>query len=133
MSYKFVISKPTKNVLTETNPNNLVFSSDYGTLKYETSGTVTVTAVVNGVDKLFFGFFNHNLGHYPYVEAYVKEIDANIYKPMPLFTSGATTFITYGLQLTTTQLLFRIRMVNYAFATYSIVFKYFIFKNDLGL
>lgn len=130
---KVVIAKPNYNALTETDPNNLVFSSDYGTLKYYASGSITVECVVDGPDKIFTDFITHNLNYYPYVEAYVLELEETIYKPMPLFNTGAATSITYGLQITATQLLFRVRMVNYDFDTYYIPFKCFIFKNNLGL
>ena len=96
------------------------------------SGSVAVEAVVDSPDQIFLGYFNHNLGYYPYVEAYVLDFDSSEYKPIPMLTAGASTSITYGVQITTTQILFKIRMVGYAFDTYNFTFKYFIFKNNLG-
>jgi len=43
MTNKIVVAKEGYNALTETNPNNLYFSSDYNTLKYYKSGSQTVT------------------------------------------------------------------------------------------
>ncbi len=37
---KIIIAKPQFSALTETNPDNLAFSSDYETLKYYASGSV---------------------------------------------------------------------------------------------
>jgi len=67
MSYKIVVSKPGYNVLTETDPDNLIFSSDYGTLKYHSSGSLTI--VVSSTANVFYSLTNnvlHNLGYLPF-------------------------------------------------------------------
>ena len=84
MAYKIAISKATKNVLTETDPDNLIFSSDYNTLKYHASGDQAV--VIDCADyydsEVFFPFgtwyyhrkeetIAHGLGYVPYFTSYV--------------------------------------------------------------
>lgn len=49
MSEKILISKPGINVGTVTNPNDLIFSSDYNTLKYDTIGSTTVTILQSSI------------------------------------------------------------------------------------
>ena len=67
MSYKIAISKPGYNVLTETDPNNLIFSSDYGTLKYFTSGSLTISvSVAANTQYSVSNSIVHNLGYLPF-------------------------------------------------------------------
>jgi len=75
MSYKVVMTKPTKNALTETDPNNLIFSSDFNTLKYFLSGNVNLNGswTTNPGDsvKTFNTDYSHNLGYKPFFICYV--------------------------------------------------------------
>lgn len=67
MTNKIIIAKPGKNALTETDPNNLIFSSDYNTLKYFASGSLTVS--VNASTNTFYHVENsvvHDLGYLPF-------------------------------------------------------------------
>ena len=87
MTYKAVITKPTKNALTETDPNDMIFSSDYNTLKYHLSGEKDVT--LNYPDyydtlvppipfptyylhKVVDSTVVHGLGYIPFFVAYVN-------------------------------------------------------------
>src|SRR6266542_550448 len=67
---KLIIAKSGFNALTETDPNNLIFSSDYNTLKYYLSGNTTV----NWTDDAGVSIVTvaHNLGYIPFFIAYVQ-------------------------------------------------------------
>jgi hypothetical protein len=133
LTMKLKIAKPGFNAITEDDPNNLVFSSEYETLKYHLSGTVTIEAVVDQLDQKFSGYYEHNLGYIPYFEAYVQETDGGTYLPVPFMKTGASTAIWYTVFADTTKIYFGVRMMSYTFDTYTFPFKYFIFKNSLGL
>ncbi len=59
---KVIVAKPGFNAKTETNPDNLKFSSDYNTLKYYFSDTFLMTGVT-GTTNVSIA---HNLGYVPF-------------------------------------------------------------------
>lgn len=73
MTHKIIITKPTFDALTETNPQNMIFSSDYNTLKYYISGSLVINVDV-GPDTIYSytNYFAHNLGYFPFHIIYVK-------------------------------------------------------------
>lgn len=134
MTYKLAISKSGYNVLTETNPNNFVFSSEYNTLKYLTTGTASIT--FSTADKFGDGYgkiisITHNAGYYPYVEVYVQDWDGNFVIPMR--RTGASFFYQHFVYVTTTNLYFGIKVSSAFSGTLTAYYNYFIFKNNLGL
>lgn len=84
MAYKIKISKSGFNVLTETNPNNLRFSSDYNTLKYYLNGTVNVDVYFD--TEGYYSFteeITHGLGYKPFFKCYAFWFG---YSPVGIFT-----------------------------------------------
>lgn len=131
MAYKIVISKVGYNVLTETDPNNLIFSSDYNTLKYYASGLLNLTFTGNGaIDQSTY--VTHNLGYEPYFEAYVKDNYMAKWVPVGHFAAGVD-YIQYFVYSTTTVLAVWCRGWASAPTSYDVDFRYFIFKNDLNI
>ena len=147
MSKKIVIAKAGFNVRNVTDPNNLIYSSDYDSLKYETTGIKVVT--VNRANYYHFqaGFFPiipdtyynravgtvaHGLGYTPYFSGYCIFSTSTIQAP---FYFGDAGFIAgYAVYADATNLHF---MVNYNTTlnsgTEDFTFRYRIFKNDLGV
>lgn len=127
MSQKFIISKPTFDATTETDPDNLIFSSDYSTLKYHASGSVSLssTGSNNGT------FVSHGLGYRPFFICYVND---------PVFTTRyfmcPFTFVDVGnyayleAWVDTGFIYFEI-LTNTLSAT--VDFRYKIFRNRTGL
>lgn len=72
MTFKAKVSKPGFNVLTETNPDNLIFSSDYNTLKYYASGSYQMANVTTTTNVTIA----HNLGYMPFFIVYVNDFFA---------------------------------------------------------
>lgn len=75
MSNKIVVAKTGFNALTETEPNNLAFSSDYNTLKYFMSGYLTVSVTLTSTrnynnPKDAYASVSHNLNYFPLFIAY---------------------------------------------------------------
>jgi hypothetical protein len=127
MTKKIIIAKTGFNALTETDPNNLIFSSDYNTLKYYLSGSVELS--VDGADASTS--ITHNLGFVPFFVVYV-----NTLSPVGTWSMVPQTFNDLGAYLymfayaDTTKIYFQIETAS---AVNTMTFYYKIFKNNLGL
>ena len=131
------IAKPGFDVLTETDPNKLIFSSDYNTLKYYKSGTITHS--VSEADNTLYrtkSYYTHNLNFYPYFEVYCKDDLMSGWQPVGKFEAGAGAYRSFYAFVTKTRLY--VVAAGYtgiggAGESYDVVFKYKIFRNNLGL
>ena len=136
MTNKIIITKDTYNALTDTNPKNHIFNSDYGTLKYLTKGTATIT--IEGGKSYYTGStsITHDLGYYPFVEVfcimYIGTPSGN-YEPCPFVGSGTTVQYGSSYRITTTTLQLYAQFYGVSSSTWTFDFIYFIFKNNLGL
>jgi len=137
MTHLLKISKSGYNVLTETNPNNLVFSSAYNTLKYYHSGS-TACSITSGASpqNQEFDIYTHNLGYYPFFTACMKfDADTSYYNLPMNFGDGGY----WGLNLiytTTTKLIHRSERGNIwgeRTGSYTATIYFKIFKNNLGV
>lgn len=124
------IAKPGKNVLLTDNPSDLIFSSDYGTLKYFDKQTKTLTLPVG--DVAITGTIDHNLGYYPYVEVFVKVEGFTNYEYCPFDGNGATTVYGATYKVTTSQIVLYAGGAPFASDT-DFDFLVFIYKNNLNL
>lgn len=130
------IAKSGINVLTENEPNRLIFSSDYGTLKYFYKGTIDVTVKCNSTDLEIRGTasYTHNLGYYPFVEVYMKD-PIGTYAYCPCILTGASTYAKGGYVIGKNDITFFVDNSGYpsftSNKTYTFIF--FIFKNNLQL
>jgi len=127
--YAIRVAKPEKSALNPSTPDDLIFTSEYNTLKYYTSGTVSI--VVSGTNA--YGTVNHNLGYYPYFTAYVNRFvfaNENLYATCPGFFSDFGFYSYANVYASTASLFFDFK-TNSASGTWK--FPYFIFKNNLGL
>ena len=139
MSYKTIITKATYNALTETNPDNLIFSSDYNTLKYDTSGSVSVDYVQNPSAITYYsGSFNHALGYVPVFYVFVnRDTGSNsYYEPCPYYYGAVPLKRNFYAYATTTYIYFICQMYLLDGAgdtNKNASFRYFVFKNSTGL
>lgn len=148
MAYKIKISKAGYNALTETDPNNLVFSSDYNTLKYWKAGSVDVEGSVAYYDSYtdFFGTFYrfrkevtvaHNLGFKPFFVAFVNRFPGTTseYHMVPGQFFDFLAYVTANVYADSTYLYFVVEwngtVSPSTLPTYT--FKYKIFRNNTGL
>lgn len=151
MTYKIKISKPTYNVFTEVDPDNLIFSSDYDTLKYYTTGDVNLE--YDYEDYYYSEEFNipfnytmyyhraeetytHNLGYKPFFSVYLLDYpEADDAIQMPYYFGDFLSFSTINAYSDNSKLYF----VYYAgieggnSGSISLDFRYRIFRNDTGL
>lgn len=84
MTQKIIVSKPGYDARTETNPDNLIFSSDYNTLKYYVNGGVDIAVYVD--TEGYYSFTKeiiHGLGYKPFFKTYAFLFG---YSPTGIFT-----------------------------------------------
>jgi len=135
MTHKIRTSKAGYNAITETAPNNLTFSSDYNTLKYDISGYVDVTYNKDASPITYVtGNVAHNLGYEPFFYVLVDdessgttfEFTPKIFRPL----LAARSFYAFT---TTTTLYFVTEMLGAGGTDNKTArFRYFIFRNNLG-
>jgi len=132
MNNKIIIAKNGFNALTETNPDNLIFSSEYNTLKYNINGNLSLTIVGNGTLQTTTSDVTHNLGYYPFFIVFVNDPDnSNQYNIAPRNQSIFTTTDTADAYAIDTNTI-RFRFSYSGSATKTQAFYYKIFKNRLG-
>ena len=146
MTQKVIISKPNYNALTETDPDNLIFSSDYNTLKYYLSGNLTVTVdfadyYIVERDPTFGPWYyhrkeetvTHNLGYKPFFIVYTEGLVGK-FSMCPYIFSDAGHYTLVQAYTDTTKLYFVIEARNTSpSGSGGGDFYYKIFKNDTGL
>lgn len=133
MTHKLIVAKPGFNALTETNPNNLTFSSDYKTLKYYKSGSTTISVPGSGsAINTDYDIFTHNLGYYPFFTAFIHNPAFTQYYSLPYQASGVGTYVYFTGHTTTSKLILNIKMSSNA-SLFNLTVYYKIYKNNLGL
>jgi hypothetical protein len=128
--YGVFVTKPTYDVLTAFNPSHFIFNSNFGTLKYHTSGTLAITIEIDYDYVAGSATYNHNLGYYPYVEAFVQ-LPTGEWEYMPSYGFGATTSWRITYKVTTTDIVFYAEETGFTDASITFNIKFFVFKNEL--
>jgi len=124
---KLIVTKSGFEATTETNPSNMIISSDYSTLKYFTFGEDST----NEYGRIEV---EHDLDYIPYVEVYVAigvGSPSNTYMYCPFTGSGATIAFGASYEITETKLYLYALMSGMPVDTWYFDFKYFIFRNEL--
>ncbi|SRR6266496_1710405 len=136
MSNKVIVAKSGFNVLTETNPKNLKFSSDYGTLKYFTKTTKNISFDANAGDISCHGTYTHNLGYYPFVDVLCRVYigaPAGNYEYCPFAGAGAVVFYSANYIITPTTIEFYGQINGVSTSIWNFDFLAFVYKNNLNL
>ena len=136
MATKLAISKSGFNVLTETNPKNFIFSSDYGTLKYHTKTTLNVSFDADAGIVAGQATYTHNLGYYPYVEVLVRVYigsPAGNYEYCPFFGSGVSVAYDATYKITSSTIVVYGAVGGFSTSVWNFDFILFVYRNDLGL
>ena len=130
------IAKPGVNVLTNSDIDKLVFSSEYGTLKYYTKQSINISFDANDGDISATGSYTHNLGYYPYCEVFVSTYigaATGSYEYCPFFGSGASVSYDANYVITPTQIKVYGEISGVSSSVWHFDFLVFVFKNDLLL
>lgn len=135
MTQKIVISKTGKNAISETNPDNIIFSSDYNTLKYYSSGYVNVNYNENTSNVLTFykGTVAHGLDYIPFFYTYVDITSSGTFTPCPKLLSFMTINQSFYAYADATNINFVCLMQGTSGSARTAKFRYFIFKNKINL
>lgn len=127
MGYKIRVAKDGYNVETETNLNNIVYDSDYDTLKYYVSGTGSL--VVNGANAE--GTVTHNLGYVPFFTVYHNTpSNSSRFSMTPFAFEDAGFYVYISAYADSTKIYFTVH-TNSAVATIDFLYK--IYRNNTGL
>ena len=128
MSQKIRISKSGYNTLTETTLDNIIFDSDYDTLKYYMSGNVSL--VVSGSDTETT--VTHSLNYVPFFTSFVIDpVLTTRYAMCPRAFSGFGGVYHYIETYADSTKLYFTCHTNSLSAT--LYFYYKIFRNNTGL
>jgi len=125
MGQKIRVSKSGFNVLTETSLDNVVYDSDYDTLKYYVSGSVNTSTSGSDVEVEV----SHNLGYIPFFVAIVNIPTVN-YNMCPGILVIVTDYASANVYSDVNTLYFKIH-TNITIS--AINFRYFIFRNKINL
>lgn len=135
MAKKVVISKSGYDAKTETNPDNLIFSSDYNTLKYDQSGykDVAYNENTSGVITYYTATVAHNFSSIPFFYAFVDIDKSGKFTPCPKLAATTAFVQSFYVFADTTNLTFVCQMQGKSGSAKTARFRYFIFKNKLDL
>src|SRR3990167_2411611 len=105
---KIKIAKDGYNAITEQDPNNLKFSSDYNTFKYDISGSDSYT-IVTGSTSGEHTIVTHNLGYIPFFVVFSNDPPSfpTRYYALPFSFSDAFVTDHRFVYATTTAIIFR--------------------------
>ncbi len=135
--YGLKIAKPGINILETEDPRDMIFSSDYGTLKYFTKQTINTSLDAGDLDVGCTGAYTHDLGYYPYCEVYVRvytgDTPSGNYEYCPFFSSGATIAYSATYIVTPTQIKVYGQISGESADIWHFDFLVFVFKNNLKL
>ena len=132
---KIVIAKSGYDARTEIDPDNIIFSSDFNTLKYDISGNADYTIPASGVPHTGeFTIVTHNLGYIPFFAVFVNDapsFPARWYA-LPFSFADAGVYDHRFVYATTTSLIFRYENTGFVIDV-DLSLYYKIFKNNLEL
>lgn len=131
MTHKIIIAKPGFDAKKETNPDNIIFSSEYNTLKYYLSDNRSITIAGDGTDKSTVLTIAHNLGYVPFFIVFVDDFANGIsrYAPVPYINNTLSLIRMAEAWADDTNLYLKMR--NKSTDTLIAHFYYKIFKNKL--
>lgn len=149
MTKKIIVAKTGYNAITETDPDNLVYSSEYDTLKYDVFGSYelsidfsnyydSIPASFPFPDRYYHkvtGEFSHNFGYKPYFSVYVLDLpSANESVQCPFNFADFGLYVNLEAYADANKIYFVYRALNAADSgTTTVDFNYRVFKNDLSI
>lgn len=131
-----VVSTPGIDVGTVTDPDKIIFSSDYNTLKYASEGSINLSwssgSIVTSSTAVAHGATG---GTKPLVFAFANQIAAGTYELMPYHSAGLPFInnLNFFVDGTNINFVFTGAASLSPVAAGTVTFKYFIFKNNTGL
>lgn len=130
------IAKPGINVLETNEPQDLIFSSAFGTLKYFHKEVMNLTVDAGDGDITCRGEYTHNLGYYPYCEVFVRVYigsPSGNYEYCPFFGSGASVAYSANVKITTDKITVYGGVDGVSSSLWHFDFLIFVFRNKIDL
>jgi len=131
------IAKPGVNVLTNSDVEKLIFSSEYGTLKYLSKQQVNISFDANAGDITAKGEYVHNLNKYLFAEVYVRvyigSTPSGNYQYCPFYGAGATIFYSATFTITPNKIIVYGQINGMSTSVWHFDFLIFVYNNDLKL
>lgn len=130
------IAKQGVNVLTNSDIEKLIFSSEYGTLKYFTKQAIATSFDASTGDITCKGEYTHDLGYYPYVEVYVSVYigsPTGVYEYCPFVGSGASVAYLANVKIDTSKITVYGEISGVSSEVWHFDFLVFVFKNKVDL
>lgn len=130
------VAKPGVDVLTNSDPEKFIFSSEFGTLKYFDKEESIVSFDANAGAIGGHGTITHNLGYYPFVEVFVRVYigsPSGNYEYCPFAGAGATVFYDANYKITSTTIELYGQINGVSSSVWNFDFLVFIYKNNLQL
>lgn len=140
MTQKLRIAKDNFSADAVTDLNNIVYDSEYDTLKYYASGLISISISKTASDPPYQSsdFVTHNLGYYPYFHVYVKHLTnwqmiGSSYVTAG-YGSGSGVYRKFQAFVTTTRLYVTVDGDTDGVSdSYTADFRYKIYRNNIGL
>jgi len=131
---KLVIAKPGYDAITETDPDNLIFSSDYNTFKYFKNGSTPIYIPASvSVFTQENTIFTHDLGYCPFfIATWDITVGGGNFSNLSYSWADAGAYFHLFVYTTTTELILRVESSGLT-SGITIPIWYKIFKNNLGL
>lgn len=134
---RLVIAKTGYNALTDTNPNHMVYDSQFKSMKYALEGNVTVN-IPGGSYPVAYEttIVTHNLGYYPFFQCFGQKSSTptlNYIMPINFADAGYELYDT--VYTTTTALIYRsygASAFGGSLSAYTLKIFYKIYSFDLG-
>lgn len=135
MSKKVAISRNGKNVLTTTDPRDLIYTSEYNTLKYFRSGTVKLSLTGNGSTQNVQKVIAHGLGYIPFFTCFVNTASGLVWFPVPRSeqTAAPNTTTYAGAYADKNNIYLTLQTNRDSPTVVSCIFYYKIFRNNLNM
>lgn len=124
---KLIVAKNNVNALTETNPNNFIFHSDYNTFKIIQTEVVTtsISSAYPGVEIVYE--ISHSVGYTPFVFGFVKFSNGRVGLPGTKDSANNFWFTSVNVLPSTIEFGF----VNNTGSNYSVSMKYYICESPI--
>lgn len=131
------IAKPHVNVLTNSDPDKLIFSSEYGTLKYLSKQEVNISFDASTGDIAAKGTYTHNKNKYLFAEVYVRVYTGSTpsgnYQYCPFYGAGATILYSANFRITKNTIEVYGMISGVSTSVWHFDFIIFVYNNDLKL
>lgn len=136
---KIALTKPTIEVIGETDPSKFIFSTDFGTLKYFDKVNPMITINGGAGDFAGINIITHNLNKYIYTEVFVRvavnapPTSSQNFEYVPFAGSGASVAYSASFNIRLNEIRLYAEFNGVSSSTWYFEFLVFMFNNNINL